>query len=70
MRRFSRSATLALASGILLAGWVPPAQADPVGEVIVIPGSSNDLVAISVVVVILTVVVVVVANWSVKRCCS
>jgi hypothetical protein len=53
-----------------LAGWVPPAQADPVGEVIVIPGSSNDLVAISVVVVILTVVVVVVANWLVKRCCS
>ena len=47
MRRSSRSAALALAltlaNGIWLAGSVAPAQADPIGGVIVIPGTGNDL---------------------------
>lgn len=67
MQRVSSSAALALVSGILLAGWVPPAQADAIGGMIVIPGSGNDLVAIPLVVATLTLVAVAVANPMRKR---
>lgn len=48
MRRFGRSAalTLALVSGICLVGGAAPAQAEPIGGLLIIPGSGNDLTAI------------------------
>jgi hypothetical protein len=54
MRRSSRSVALmlapalALASGVWLAGSAAPAQADPIGGLIVIPGSGSDVSAMRV----------------------
>lgn len=54
MRRSSRAtalmlaSALALASGLSLAGSAAPAQADPIGGLIVIPGSGTDLSPIRV----------------------